>query len=98
MTGRVARPSRTAWCKILPVLVICTAAVRAETVSGETPLSESPAAANVRSWNSEVLRVQTELQANDSEALRTEGARAIALRAAALSTLIEQDPRAALAL
>jgi len=55
-------------------------------------LKDTPGAALVRDWNNEVMRLHGEMQADNSEAARSEFARVIALRAAALRALIQEDP------
>lgn len=76
-----------------------------EAANGQWPMAndqiapESPKAARVRALNNGLLRLHSQMQGaspTEGDSIRSHAATVIAQRAAALSALIERDPRAAL--
>ena len=67
--------------------------------SSQISLKESAAAAHMRGLNNSLLKLHGQIQQSDvnsARALRSQGASVLAQRGAALTALIQNEPRAAL--
>lgn len=83
--------------RLLAAIFVCTSLLSAAFVQGNSSVHESQRSAQVRALNNSVLQLHGQLQENASAAgVSAQAAIMLAQRAAALQTLIQEDPHAAL--
>lgn len=82
----------------LPAIFVCSLVVSGAFAQGSSALRESPRTAQVRALNNSVLQLHGQIQQDTASAgaVRGQAGTVLAQRAAALQTLVQQDPRAAL--